>query len=196
VTLTVKPTSCPNIQSSIIKTISIDSFISNIRYPNANAVVPPGLQLSAREFTPAASYSWSPSTGLNSTNIYNPYFNTNSPQQYIITITNPAGCIIKDTLQVNVFTTQDIFVPKGFSPNNDGANDKLFPFLVGIRTFNYFQVYNRWGQKVFETNVEGVGWDGRYRGVVQPIETYTWIAEGIGLDGKVVKRSGGTLLMR
>jgi gliding motility-associated-like protein len=196
VSLTVRSVLCPSLQSQSIKTIKIDTFIANLRYPNVNVVIPPGIQLTAREFTTNTTYSWSPTTGLNSPSIYNPFFNINTPQQYLITITNPSGCIIKDTLKVNVFTTQDIFVPKGFSPNNDGANDKLFPYIVGLRALNYFQVYNRWGQKVFETNIEGNGWDGKYRGVIQPIETYTWIAEGVGLDGKIVKRSGGTLLMR
>ncbi len=196
VTLTVRSILCPSLQSQSIKNIRIDTFIANLRYPNLNVLIPPGIQLKAREFTPSATYSWSPTAGLNSSNIYNPYFNINAPQQYLITITNPSGCIIKDTLKVNVFTTQDIFVPKGFSPNNDGVNDKLFPYLVGIRVLNYFKVYNRWGQQVFETNIEGDGWDGKYRGVLQPLETYTWIAEGVGLDGKVVKRSGGSLLMR
>jgi uncharacterized protein (TIGR02145 family)/gliding motility-associated-like protein len=196
VSLTVRSSFCPNLSSVVTKNLIIDPFVPNLRYPTVNAIIPPGEQLNARTFSFSPTYAWSPSTGLNSSNIYNPYFNTISPQQYIITITSPAGCIIKDTLKVNVFTSQDIFVPKGFSPNNDGANDKLFPYLVGIRSLTYFQVYNRWGQKVFETRTEGAGWDGKYKGVDQPIETYTWIAEGIGLDGKVVKRSGGALLMR
>lgn len=196
VSLTVRSTLCPNLSSVVTTNLNIDPFVPNVRYPTVNAIIPPGEQLNARTFSFSPTYVWSPSTGLNSSNIYNPFFNTISPQQYIITITSPAGCIIKDTVKVNVFTSQDIFVPKGFSPNNDGANDKLFPYLVGIRSLTYFQVYNRWGQKVYETRTEGAGWDGKYRGVDQPIETYTWIAEGIGLDGKVVKRSGGALLMR
>jgi len=152
-------------------------------------------QLNSRLFN-SASYSWLPTTGLTGYYTSSPVFNSNSQQEYKINITTNAGCLVTDTLKVNIFATQDIFVPKGFSPNNDGNNDYLFPILVGLKSLNYFQVYNRWGQKVFETTSESQGWDGRYRGVNQPIETYTWIAEGIGLDGNVVKKSGGTLLMR
>jgi gliding motility-associated-like protein len=57
-------------------------------------------------------------------------------------------------------------------------------------------VYDRWGQLIYQTNIEGQGWDGKFKGVPQPLETYIWIAEGIDLDDKVIKRSGDFILFR
>jgi len=49
---------------------------------------------------------------------------------------------------------------------------------------------------MFETNVIGAGWDGKFKGVDQPSDTYTWILAGIGKDGQPLKLSGKTLLVR
>ena len=89
-------------------------------------------------------------------------------------------------------------MPKGFSPNGDGNNDRLYPILVGIAQLKYFRIYNRWGNLLFETTSSAPtqGWDGTFKGSPQPVETYTWIAEGADIDGLTVKRGGNTLLIR
>jgi len=94
------------------------------------------------------------------------------------------------------FTGINIYVPRAFSPNNDGTNDLLKPILVGIQTFHYFTVYNRWGNIVFTTTDPNQGWDGTFKGVPQPVETYLWIAEGIDVNGKKIVAKGMTSLVR
>ena len=93
-------------------------------------------------------------------------------------------------------TGTNILVPKAWSPNGDGHNDKLQPFTVNIKELKYFRIFNRWGQLVFETNSIGQGWDGIFKGQPQPLDTYQWIAEGIGNDGQPVKRAGNSVLLR
>ena len=82
-----------------------------------------------------------------------------------------------------------------FSPNGDGKNDRLEIYLVGIKIFNFFKVYNRWGQLLFQTTNPQAGWDGRYLGVLQPVGTYIWQVEGLDIDGKIMRRSGSTILI-
>jgi len=94
------------------------------------------------------------------------------------------------------FAGVNIYVPKAFSPNNDGVNDVLRPILVGIQTFHYFTVYNRWGNIVFTTTDPNQGWDGTFKGVAQPVETYLWIAEGVTADGRKIVAKGMTSLVR
>ena len=94
------------------------------------------------------------------------------------------------------FVPINIYVPKVFTPNGDGTNDVLKPVLAGIATFNYFSVYNRWGNLVFKTSDPGTGWDGTYKGVKQPVETYIWIAEGVDTNGKTVVQKGMVSLLR
>lgn len=94
------------------------------------------------------------------------------------------------------FAGINIYVPRAFSPNNDGTNDLLKPILVGIQTFHYFTVYNRWGNMIFTTTDPNQGWDGTFKGVAQPVETYLWIAEGIDINGKKIVAKGMTSLVR
>jgi len=94
------------------------------------------------------------------------------------------------------FATINIYVPKVFTPNGDGSNDVLKPILVGISSFHYFNVYNRWGNMVFTTQDPNHGWDGTFKGVPQPVETYLWIAEGIDINGKKIVAKGMTSLVK
>ena len=89
-----------------------------------------------------------------------------------------------------------VFVPSAFTPNRNGENDVLRPLLYNIRSLNYFRVFNRWGQVVFETNKIGSGWDGTIKGVLQPTETFTWILECTDNNGTIIRESGRSLLLR
>lgn len=195
VSLTVTPVACPSLVTSITKPVSIVPPPANKRYTSLNAVENRNLQLEARVFG-GATYSWNPSTGLSSSLISNPIFNYNAEVDYIISITTGIGCIIRDTQLVRIFKEKEIYVPKGFSPNGDGNNDKIFPRLVGVRSLTYFKVFNRWGQLIFMTTNINEGWDGTYKGVKQPMEGYVWIAEGIDFDNNTIKRTGTFLLLR
>jgi gliding motility-associated-like protein len=90
----------------------------------------------------------------------------------------------------------NVFVPKAWTPNGDGNNDYLFPFTINIAELKYFRIFNRWGQKVFETNMIGHGWDGIYKGKRQVMDVYIWIIEATGIDGKNYNYSGNTLLLK
>jgi gliding motility-associated-like protein len=115
---------------------------------------------------------------------------------YQISIVTTAGCRITDTLLVRMFAEKKIYVPDYFTPNNDGKNDKLYPFLVGVTKLTRFRIWNRWGQLVFQTQKAEEGWDGYYQGVRQPMETYLWMAEGLDIDGKIIYANGSVVLVR
>lgn len=195
VTLIVTPQACPALSSSITKPITVINATPNQRYTSLNAVVNRNLQLQARTFT-GAIYQWIPPTGLNNATIVNPIFNSNRQQEYLIKIATPDGCVVTDTLLVRIFDGRGIYLPKGFTPNGDGNNDKLTPRLVGISRLIFFKVYDRWGQLMYQTSIAGEGWDGTFKGVKQPIETYTWVAEGVDIDGNTIRETGNSMLLR
>ena len=87
-------------------------------------------------------------------------------------------------------------MPKAWTPNGDGVNDYLYPITVNIVKLNYFRVFDRWGQLMFETTILGKGWDGVYNGKPQVLDVYTWTVEGVGVDGSVIKKSGNSILLR
>jgi gliding motility-associated-like protein len=196
VKLTVTPKLCGSLSSIITKNITVDIPPVGIKYPNVLAVKNKATPLSARFIANGYSYLWMPSTGLNNGAIQKPVFNFSQEQLYRIRLTSAGGCITMDTVKVSVYDSSDIFVPKAFTPNNDGKNDLLQPFLVNITKLNFFRVYNRWGQLMFQSSDSKQGWDGMYNYKPQPLETYTWIAEGIDGNGTTIFRKGQTVLIR
>ncbi|RYZ50494.1 MAG: T9SS type B sorting domain-containing protein [Sphingobacteriales bacterium] len=113
---------------------------------------------------------------------------------------NNGSCEVRSTNKVDLLfrecTEAVIFVPKAFTPNSDNTNDRLIPRMVKVDRLAHFRVYNRWGQLVFQTTTMGEGWDGVFKGVRQPMETYSWTLECIDANGQVVKQSGKTVLIR
>ncbi len=194
--LVVTPTACPQLADSLINILALETSPAGISYPIVNAVLNKPKTLSARPI--GVSYSWLPSTDLSSPYLNNPVLTATAERFYKIYITNQAGCVIIDTQQVKIFKDRDIYVPKAFTPNNDGQNDLLYPIPVGIREMTVFRVYNRWGGLVYDnkTATSSTGWDGTYNGKPLPLGTYAWIAEGIDDDGNLVHRTGNTVLVR
>jgi gliding motility-associated-like protein len=196
VKLKVAPKLCSSLSDSVTKSITVDVPPVGIKYPNVLAVKNKATPLSARFIANGYSYLWTPSTGLNNGAIQKPVFNASQEQLYRVRLTSAGGCITMDTVKVSVYDSSDIFVPKAFSPNKDGKNDLLQPFLVNIVTLKFFKVYNRWGQLMFQSSDSRQGWDGMYNYKPQPLETYTWIAEGVDGNGTTIFRKGQTVLIR
>jgi gliding motility-associated-like protein len=137
---------------------------------------------------------------LNRTNIKNPigmYDGSVDSVVYKVVITNENNCADSAYVTVKIFDTHpQIFVPTAFTPNGDGLNDYFRPIAVGISKFDYFRVFNRWGQLVFSTNVNERGWDGRIGGKDQASGTYVWIVHGTDYTGKQVFAKGTVVLIR
>ena len=142
------------------------------------------------------SYLWSPAYGLNDATIARPITTLDRDQVYIVTGKTAAGCEGTATVSVKVFEGPEIYVPNAFTPNGDTDNDILRAKPIGIRTFQYFTVYNRWGKMIFTTTDYLKGWDGKVQGMEQSTGTYVWIAQGIDLKGRTIKRKGTTILIR
>ena len=145
-----------------------------------------------------SSYLWTPATGLSSPRIQAPIATLNAPEEidYTVRITTSVGCSGTATVVVKAMSVSDIFVPNAFSPNNDGHNDVLRPIMPGIKTFQYFTIFDRWGRQVFTTSNAGVGWNGTLNGQVMETGVYVWMAMGLDISGKVVQRKGTVLLVR
>jgi len=145
-------------------------------------------------------FTWSPPVNLNNPDIADPIavFNTASAgMQYMVTAFDSAGCSASDWIIIKIFQTGPaVFVPTAFTPNSDGLNDQLRPIGAGIKSIDYFNVYNRWGQLVFSTRHNGRGWDGRVNGMVQPTGTYVWSVSATDYLGKPYFQKGVFTLIR
>jgi gliding motility-associated-like protein len=91
-----------------------------------------------------------------------------------------------------------VFFPSAFTPNNDGVND-IFTTPVRNDFFSSYQlvVYNRWGQKIFESKDPATGWDGKVNGILQTAETFVWACNFIvRANGIKDSRQGTVTLLR
>lgn len=141
-------------------------------------------------------YEWSPPTYLNRNDIKNPIAHLSNSFSYQLRVYTPEGCYDLDTINIKVFRTNpEIFVPNAFRP--DGRqNNVLRPIPVGITRLEYFRVFNRWGQLVFQTTQHGAGWDGRLGGKPQDSGMYVWEVRGRDYTGKTVVKKGVAVLLR
>ena len=153
------------------------------------------LQLNA---TGGNQYQWSPSTWLSSNISANPVAKPEDNIEYKLQVTVfPQGCTGRDSVKIKVFKLPPSFyVPTAFSPNGNGSNEVLRPIALGIKSINYFKVYNRLGQLMFSTNALNKGWDGTYKGNPQDPATFVWIAQGETYTGELITRRGYAVLVR
>ena len=155
------------------------------------------LQLNA---TGGESYLWSPSVFLSSATIANPVALFSSPStgmQYKVVGFNSNGCADSAFILIKVFKTlPTVFVPSAFTPNNDGLNDLLRPIAVGIKSIEYFNIYNRWGELLFSTKINGQGWDGKLNNQPQPSGTFVWMVKATDYTGAAYFQKGVVTLIR
>ena len=155
------------------------------------------LQLTA---TGGIAYSWSPASNLSATNIPNPvalFTSLTEDIRYKVIGYSDEGCVDSAFIIVKIYKTRPtVFVPTAFTPNNDGKNDLLRPIAVGIQNIDYFNIYNRWGQLLFSTRINGKGWDGRVNGLLQSSGTFVWTVKATDYNGAAYFQKGVATLIR
>jgi gliding motility-associated-like protein len=116
---------------------------------------------------------------------------------YFVKVTDGNNCVGYDTVKLDVYSKNVLLIPSAFSPNGDGINDvfKVAKHL-NVKTLNYFEIFNRWGQKVFSsTNIEQ-GWDGTYDGERVPNGTYSWQIQITNFDNERITKAGNIDVIR
>jgi gliding motility-associated-like protein len=94
---------------------------------------------------------------------------------YQVTASNACGTVSASrVINTDPCASCGVYVPSGFSPNGDGVNDIFAPITTCEITQYRFSVFNRWNEQVFDTDQPGIGWDGIYKGVAQPLDAYVY----------------------
>jgi gliding motility-associated-like protein len=144
------------------------------------------------------SYLWSPGQGLSNIIISNPVARVDSTITYELTVTDENGCSNTAEITLRVFTeciSPYIYVPNAFSPNGDLLNDGLFVRGNSIDEL-HFVIYNRWGEKVFETRDQSIPWDGTYKGKPLSPDVYAYYLEVRCFNGETYFEKGNISLIR
>lgn len=129
------------------------------------------------------TYEWFPAFGLSCYDCANPTFNGVYSQIYVVRAVTDSGCVGSDTLQVTVIPNYNLFIPNAFTPNGDGTNDywQIFGKLSGVKQIEV-QVFNRIGEKVFESHDLDFKWDGTYKGKDSPNGVYVYQLKIVWID--------------
>ena len=143
-----------------------------------------------------ATYLWSPTGSLNNPFIQNPLATLFTDTYFRVKVTDVFGCSATDDVFIKVYEGPTYYVPNAFSPNGDGLNDIFRPIPVGISVTEYFNVFNRLGELVFQTNQWLKGWDGKYKGKDALAGTYAWVIKGIDRNNRAVEMQGTVILIR
>jgi len=117
----------------------------------------------------AVDYFWDFGDGTQSNNSTNPSHTYNSGGTYEVelTVTTANGCSGSKTSTLIKADLSELFIPNAFTPNGDGENDVLF--VRGELDEIFISIFNRWGEKIFESTDQSIGWDGTYKGnLVEP----------------------------
>ena len=142
----------------------------------------------------SGTWSWTPADGLSCSGCPAPVSTPDADIVYVVTYTDQAGCVATDQVIVDVQNSA-IYIPDVFTPNGDGQNDEFGIFGLGIRQVEW-RVFNRWGEKVFETRNPADGWNGVYKGKEQPVGVYVYFALITLENGKTENYQGSVTLLR
>jgi gliding motility-associated-like protein len=128
----------------------------------------------------ADKYEWSPAKYCNDSTSNNPYVRVPYDVDFVVKGTSWQGCLAYDTVKVNMYETSRIYIPNAFTPNNDNVND----YFKSSKYCNFeeleMSVFNRWGQRVYNSNDPMRGWDGKVNGGQDaPMDVYFYFIKGV-----------------
>jgi gliding motility-associated-like protein len=152
--------------------------------------------------TPGVQFNWY-TTPTGSTPIYTGGTFTTPPVNgnvtYYVEAKNPFTGLTspraKAIILLNNANANNVFVPNAFTPNSDGKNDILYIYAPNIKNVKFW-VYDQWGELQFQSNNQSSGWDGTFKGRIQPVGVYVYYMEATANDGSLIKKKGTVTLLR
>lgn len=177
-----------------IQTIDIEVYPTPTVSTIGDTSIQLGESIDLNTISYASNYSWSPNIWLDCNTCLSPTATPDDNVSYEITV-EENGCLATDVVTIYVLYDPVIFVPNIFSPNGDGNNDILFVRGRGVQSV-IFYVYDRWGEKVFESTSLEDGWDGNFRGKPMNAAVFVYYVEATFKDGTSTTKKGDVTLIR
>jgi gliding motility-associated-like protein len=127
------------------------------------------------------------------------YISPVAPGSYTVVISDANGCTLNTSVIVDGSLedcyTSEIYIPNIFSPNGDGNNDVLYVYGHGIKVFD-FKIYDRWGEKIFESKTQTIGWDGTYKNTKLDPAVFTYFFKAEFENSESIKLTGNITLIK
>ena len=148
------------------------------------------------EATGGVEYTWLPILTLSNPDIADPLATPGVTTVYTVYVTTAIGCEFTDQVTVNVSSDALVGVPNAFSPNGDGFNDGFTVIVRGQLASYNLQIFNRWGEQVFESTNFTNSWKGIYNNEEQPLGSYTYYLTYKDMNGQDFTKMGSLTLVR
>jgi len=147
-------------------------------------------------------WEWTPPEDLSCVECAAPEANPKHSVTYIVTASTDFDCHATDSVHITVVCDHSqVYIPNTFTPDGNGVNDVFYPRGRGLQTINYFRIYDRWGEVVFERSNMTVddrtqGWDGRKAGRLLSPDVYVYTVDAVCDTGEPIKWQGNVMLLR
>lgn len=184
-------------------TDSIRLYVSPLPALGVNATadidtIPEGSSVNLHASPTGYGYTWTPSATLDNGNVQHPVATPTQTTTYGLTVSD-TGCVLMDSVTVYVRDVicgkPDIYVPNAFTPDGDGNNDKVFVRGNNLREMK-LSIFHRWGEKVFETTDQKVGWDGTFKGRECDPAVFVYYLEATCISNETYFEKGNITLIR
>lgn len=186
-----------------------NSFIDyepfSIKVPSNNLDIFRGVPTSLQAINRGESFKtlvWTPINLISCQNCLTPILQTNTNTTVKALGTTEYVCTDSAIINVNVFYQQHIILPNVFTPDGDGNNDYFYVISgTDVVSVQQFQIFNRWGEKVFEknnvrANEYSGGWDGNYKGQKAAAGTYVYLIKLKLQNGSTEIHKGNITVLR
>lgn len=187
---------CEVTDSILISVSSIDESLVNATVSDDN--VPVGDEVTLNAEPSGYSYTWIPSEGVDNPNAQETTATVYETTEFTVLVSDGI-CTKSSSVWVKVFpyTCEEpfIYVPNAFTPNGDGKNDVLYLRSKIVKEL-VFRIYDRWGEKVFESTNMHTGWDGTFRGKALNPDVYDYYLEGKCIDDQDFIIKGNITLIK
>jgi gliding motility-associated-like protein len=138
------------------------------------------------------TYQWNVPTSINTASI-----DSLSYGFYVVQVTDDNGCTIRDSILMPASPCCEVFLPNVFTPNGDGKNDEFLAFTSASVQVLQFDIYDRFGNKVFGTIQKEKGWDGTFKNTAMDMDTYFYLYQYKCLGTKeIITKKGDVILAR
>jgi large repetitive protein len=116
---------------------------------------------------------------------------------YTVSVVDKNGCTATESILMPPSACCDLYLPNVFTPNSDGKNDVFKPYTSASIVIERFEIYDRFGNRVFSTVNNTIGWDGTYRNQLMDIDTYYYIFQYKCLyNNEVIFKKGDVILAK
>ncbi len=165
-------TSIASVQNITVNPTPAAGFSIN---PTTTTIFDPEIKITNFASDDVVSWNYSFGDG-NSTQNVNYTYPYSNPGIYNIvqTVSNTFGCTDTAQREVTILPEFRFWIPNTFTPNNDNKNDIFMPKAVGVLNYQ-FDIFNKWGQHVYEGKNHLQGWDGKFKGSDCEQDVYVWI---------------------